>query len=115
MNARRISRPISVRIGMFCRFGIAARQPAGRGDRLVERGVDAAGLRIDQLRQRVDVGAFELCQRAPLENQPRQVVRQRQLLEHLDGGRRRARRARALEDRQLQLVEQDLGELLAAS
>ena len=69
---------------------IAAAQPAGGGDRLVEAGVDAAGLGVHQLRQRVDVGALQLHQRAPLENLPRQIVGQRQLLEHLDGRRRRA-------------------------
>ena len=68
--------------------GIAAAQAAGGGDRLVEAGVDAAGLGVDQLRQRIDVGALELLQRAPLEDQPRHVVRERQLLEHFDGGRR---------------------------
>ena len=59
----RISRPTSVRIGMFCRFGIAAAQTSGGGDRLVEAGVHAAGFRVDQLRQRVDVGALQLHQR----------------------------------------------------
>ena len=42
---------------------IAAAQAAGRRDRLVEAGVHAAGLGIDQLRQRVDVGALQLLQR----------------------------------------------------
>ena len=55
--------------------GIAAAQPAGRGDRLVEARVDAAGLGVDELRQRVDVGALELLQAAPFQDQPRQVVR----------------------------------------
>ena len=74
---------------------IAARQPAGCRNRLVERRVDAARVRVDQQRQRVDVGAFQLGERAPFENQTRQVVRQRQLLEHLDRRRGRARGCRS--------------------
>ena len=76
---------------------IAAAQPAGRGHRLVEAGVHAAGLRVHELRQRVDVGALQLHQRPPLENQARQVVRERQLLEHFDRRRRRPRRAGPLQ------------------
>src|SRR5439155_8860185 len=56
-----------------------------------------------------DVGAFQLHQRAPLENQPRQVVSERQVLQDLDG---RRRLAAALQRRQLQLVEEDRRELL---
>ena len=101
---------------MFWRFGIAAAQASGRGHRLVEAGVHAAGLRVHELRQRVDVRALQLLQRAPLENEPRQVVRERQLLEHFDGGRRRLGLARSASVAgQLQLVEQDLRQLLAAS
>ena len=40
--------------------GVAGAEAAGRGDDLVERGVDAAGIGMDHRRQRVDVGAFEL-------------------------------------------------------
>src|SRR5262249_46486689 len=46
------------------------------------------------------------------ENLPRNVMRQRELLEYLDGGGWRARRAGAAKYRQLQLVEQHLGQLL---
>ena len=45
MNARRISRPSGVRIGMFCRFGSLLLNRPVDGDRLVEAGVHAAGLR----------------------------------------------------------------------
>ena len=90
MNARRISRPSSVRIGNVLQVRIAAAQAAGRGDRLVEAGVDAAGLGIHELRQRVDVGALQLHQRPPLENLTRQIVSERELFEHFDRGRRRA-------------------------
>src|SRR6059058_1940832 len=63
---------------------IATAQPAGGRDRLVEAGVDAAGLRMHELRQGVDIGALQLHQLPPLENLPRDVVRQRELFEHLD-------------------------------
>ena len=69
--------------------GIAAAQAPGRGDRLVEAGMDAAGLGVDQLRQRVDVRALQLLQAAPLEHQLRQLVGERELLEHFE--RRRLR------------------------
>ena len=46
---------------MFWRFGIARAEPAGRGDALVERGVDPAVLGMHQRRQRVEVGALELA------------------------------------------------------
>ena len=93
-------------------IGVAARQSSGGGDRLVEGRVHAAGLRVHQLRQRVDVGALQLLQAAPVEDESRQVVCGRQFLEHLHGRRDRARLAGALQRRQFQLLEQDLAELL---
>ena len=69
---------------------IAAAQAPGRRHRLVEARVHAAGFRVHELRQRVDVGAFQLHQPAPLENLPRQIVGERKLLEHFDGRGRRA-------------------------
>lgn len=43
-------RPVSVRIGMFCRFGSVDESAAGGGDGLIEGGVDAAvvGYRLEQ-------------------------------------------------------------------
>ena len=73
---------------------IAAAQASGRGHRLADLRVHAAGLRIHQRRQRVDVGALQLRQAAPVEDEAADVVLRRQLLEHFDGRRRRARRAR---------------------
>ena len=55
--------------------GIGAAQAAGGGHRLVEAGVHAAGLRVDQQRQRIDVGALQLLQAAPVQDQARQLVR----------------------------------------
>ena len=52
--------------------GIAAAQASRGGHRLVEAGVHATRGRVHELRQRVDVGALQLHQRAPLEHQSRQ-------------------------------------------
>ena len=67
---------------------------------------------MHELRQGVDVGALQLHQRAPLENQLRQLVRQREVFEHVHGGRRHLRLAGALPGGKLQLVEEDHRELL---
>ena len=45
--------------------GVGAGEAAGGGRRLVEGGVDAAGLGVDQVRQRVEVGVLQLGQLAP--------------------------------------------------
>ena len=96
MNARRISRPSSVRIGMFCRFGsLLLRRPVAATAWLNDVCTRPV-CRVHELRQRVDVGALQLLQAAPLEHEARQLVRQRQLLEHLDRRRDRARLAGAL-------------------
>jgi hypothetical protein len=73
--------------------------------------VYAPGVGVDELRQRVDVGALQFLQRAPFEDEPRHVVRQRELLEHLHGGGRGFRLDVALQRRQLELVEEDLRQL----
>ena len=59
---------------MFCRFGSLRAKPAGRGDDLIERGVNAAGRRVDHRRQRIDVGALELGVLAVLDDLRRQRV-----------------------------------------
>ena len=105
-------RPSSVRIGMFCRFGSELLRRPVAATAWLKQVWTRPGRRVHELRQRVDVGALQLVQAAPFENQPRQLVDERQLLEHLDGGRRRSRLAGLLERRQLQLLEQDLAELL---
>ena len=91
---------------------VAAAQPAGRRHRLVETRVDATGLRVHELGERVDVGAFQLLERPPFKNQPWQLVPKRELFEHFDRRRRRSCLARPLERRQLELLEENLGELL---
>ena len=66
---------------------------------------------MHELRQRVDVGAFQLLQRAPFEDFARQIVRQRELFEHFLRRRRRARLAGALQHRHVHLDEQHIAEL----
>src|SRR5580698_9996317 len=87
---------------------VAAAQAAGCRDRLIEAGMYAPGLGVDELRQGVDVGALQLLQRAPFEDQAREIVGERQLLEDLDRRRRRPGLDVAPEGRQLELVEQNL-------
>ena len=86
MNARRISRPSGVRIGMFCRLGsLLLRRPVAATAWLKQvwtrpvSGFTSCG-------QRVDVGALQLHQLAPLENLARDIVGQRQFLEDFDRG-----------------------------
>ena len=79
---------------------IRAAQTARRRDRLVEARVHASRLRMRPCSgQRVDVRALQLVQRAPLEDEPRQFVRERQLLEHFRGRRERPRLAGLLRRR----------------
>ncbi len=47
---------------------VGGRQAAGRGHCLVEGRVDAARLGVNQLRQGIDVGAFQLAHLAPVED-----------------------------------------------
>ena len=89
---------------------VAAEAP-GRGHRLAERRVQASGVRIDELRQRVGVGPLELRQRPPFQHLARQLVRRRQFLEDFDRRRRRLRLAGAFRRRELQLLEEDGREL----
>ena len=60
---------------MFCRFGSLLLSRPVAATAWLKRRVHAPGLGVHELRQRVDVGALQLLQRAPLEDQPRQVVR----------------------------------------
>ena len=112
MNALRICAADLGADGNVLQVRIAAAQAPGRGDGLVDLRMHAAGLGIHERRQRVDVRALELRQAAPVEDEAADVVLLRQLFEHFNRRRRRARRAGALQHRQLQLLEQDLGQLL---
>src|SRR5690348_7557757 len=73
--------------------------------------MDAAGRRIDLAHQRIGVSALELSELAPVEDARRQIMRQRELLEHGSIGAIGAGLALA-PARQSQLVEQHFAELL---
>ena len=59
MNARRISRPIGVRTGMFLQIRLADEMRPCCGDGLVKPGMDAP-VAPRQPEQTVDIGALEL-------------------------------------------------------
>ena len=90
---------------------LVAGEPPGDRHRLRIVGVHAAGPRVDHLRQLVGVGALELGERAVLEQPGRQRIVGGELLQLGLVGRRRAGR-RAPADRQAELAEQDLADLL---
>ena len=50
-----MARPSSLRMGMFCRFGIIAAQTAGLGADLVEAGVDPPGAGVQVLLEVVEI------------------------------------------------------------
>ena len=91
---------------------VAAAEPARRRHCLVERGVHPARVRPRELGQRLDVGALQLLDRPPVEHEPRQLVLQGELFQHLDRGRGGPRLAGLLAGRQGQLLEQDHRKLL---
>ena len=89
--------------------GIAGGEPACGRDRLVEGGVDAAGGGVDKLRQRVDVGAFQLGKLAVLQQLPRERVSVGQLFQDLCIGARAG--LRSLDHWQAELVKEHLPHL----
>ena len=112
-NAERISRPSSVRIGMFCKFGsLELKRPVAATTWLNDR-VHATGLRMNQLRQRIDVRSFELRVLPILNNLRRQRMRSGQFFQHLDIGAGAG--FRFLHDRQLLFDEQNFLQLLGRS
>ncbi len=76
--------------------------------------MDAPGARVDRLRQRVDVRPLQLVELAIRTDDLRQLVLLRQLFEDRCVRRPSALR-RALQDGQVQFVEEDLLELIARS
>ena len=98
---------------MFCRLGSVDDSRPVDGDGLVERRMQPAGDRIEQQRQRLDVGAAQLGVVAPLEDLVDRRVGGAQVLEHAGVGR--VARLRAPAAGQVELVEQDLLELLGAA
>ena len=89
-------------------------QAARRGARLAEARVQASRRGMDQPRQGVRIGGFQFRELAIFENFFGKVVDEGQLFQNFGGRRARFRRgsARRL---QIQLVEENFGELLRAS
>ena len=90
---------------------VGRRKPAGRGDGLVIGRVDAAGARVHLRGQLLGIGRAQLRETPVVEDDARQLVIRRQLLEHVLG-RRGLPLGRAPLDRQAELPEQDLLQLL---
>ena len=100
---------------MFCRFGSDddSRPVGGRGQRVA--GVDALGLRIDVVRQRVGVGRAQLRHLPPVQNLLRQLVALLgQVFQHLRAGRPLAGLGLGAAG-QAHLAEQDVAQLLRAA
>ena len=90
--------------GNILQVGIRGTEAArGRGG-LAEAGVQAAGFGVNQFRQRIDVRGFELGEFAVFEDFARHFVQERQLFEHVRGGRARFSAAPSAE-RQTHFVE----------
>ena len=90
---------------------VAGREPSRHRDRLVIRGVHAAGLRVDLLGQLLGVGGAELRESPVFQDDARQLVFLREFLEHF---LRRGGLARAglLPDGKALFREQDFLQLL---
>ena len=99
---------------MFCRLGLDELSRPVAADGLVERGVDAPVPRVDQLRQRLEVGGVELVELAPLQQRVDDRVRVAELLQHAGVGRELALGG-LLAGLQAELVVQDLRAAGAAS
>ncbi len=95
--------------GDVLQVGLAGAEPAGSGDDLVERRVDAAGFGVDHRGQRIDVGVLELCELAVFDDLRGKRVRRGELLEDVGVGA--CAGFRFLDDREAQLFEKHLGEL----
>ncbi len=92
--------------------GIGRRQPAGRGRGQGVGGVDPVGLRIDRRHQVVGVGALQLRELAPVQQDARQLVALcGQVLQHRRVGGRSARGGGAAGG-QAHLPEQQVADLL---
>ena len=92
-------------------IGIAARQPARCRARLIEGCVQPGRLRIDQLRNHVDVRRLEFRQLPVLENQPRQRVAFREFFQHFHRRRILSGLLQLLRVRQIHLFEEDFAKL----
>ena len=98
---------------MFCRFGIGGAEASGGGAGLIEARVQAPADGMNQARQHVGIGGFQLGELAIFENFFGHLVEERELFENVGGGGTRfwrSVRGEASADRDL--IEKHFGELL---
>ena len=98
--------------GNILQVGIGGTEAARGRAGLAEARVQAAGCRLNQFRQRVHVGGFELGDFAVFENFARQFVQEREFVEHVGGGGARFGAAAPAGGGEIHLVEKNFGELL---
>ena len=111
VKAARISRPSSVRVGMFCRLGLTEeRRPVAVA--AAWKVVCTRECRIGQQRQSVDVVRLEFREVAIFKNQLRDFVLLGELFEHVLRGGEVFAFAAAGWRGQAQVREQDFAELL---
>src|SRR4030095_5398834 len=89
--------------------GVLRAEPAGGGYILLERTVDAACLRVDQLLKGIDVGALELGVLPVLDDLGWERVQRGQFFQHL--GVHAGAGLRLLDDGEFQLVKEQLAKL----
>ncbi len=111
MNASRMRRPSALRIGMFCRLGSLLDSRPVTATACAKVVCTRPRARVHHARQLVGVSGLELRHSAVVQNQARERIVQRQLLEHLLVGRGLPAR-RLLQHRQLVLLEQHFLDLL---
>ncbi len=98
--------------GNILQVGIGRGKPAGARHGLVETGVQAAGFRMDELGQRINVSGLELGARAVLDDLARQVVLLGERFEHRGFRGILAALLQALAAGELEFLKQDFAELL---
>ena len=97
--------------GNVLEIRIRGRQTSRRGSGLAERGVEAAGGRVDERGQSVDVGGLQLGELTVIENHAGDGMFFREAFKHIDGGGDGASLAVFEGLREIQLVEENIAEL----
>ena len=100
---------------MFCRLGLEEESRPVAAPAWLKLVCRRPVGRVDQLRQRVDVGAFELGELAVLEHLAHDLVIGGEFLQHVGGGGDDLALAVLHRRGQLQIFEQDLARAAAAS
>ena len=101
-----------MRIGIFCRFGFDDDSRPVAAPAWLKLVCRRPGRGIDQLRQRVHVGALQLGELPVLQHLAHDLVVRRQLFQHVRGGGDDLALAVLHRRGQLQILEQDPPQLL---